>query len=99
MFWANSNDDISKTRNSYNIQPLKGVENYKMWFLKIRALLVESGLVLYITQPNYDIEPVIENEPPVLLSKKVEKMKSVILLNLENDSLVQIQHVEKLYNV
>ena len=99
MSWANSNDDISKTRNSYNIQLLKGAENYEMWFLRIRVLLVGNDLILYITQPNYDIKSIIESESSVLLFKKVEKIKFVILLNLKNDSLVQIQHVEKFYNV
>ena len=60
MSWANSTDDIFKTRNSYNIQPLKGAENYEMWFIRIRALLVGSGLVSYITIQNYGIESVIE---------------------------------------
>ena len=99
MFWANSIDDIFKTRNSYNIQFLKKAENYEMWFIRIRALLVESDLVLYITIQNYDIELVIENQPSVLLFKKIEKMKFVILFNLKNDLLVQIQHVEKSYNI
>ena len=35
----------------------------------------------------------------MLLFKKIEKMKFVILLNLKDDSLVQIQHVEKFYNI
>ena len=99
MSWANLINNIFKTRNSYNIQPLKEVENYEMWFIRIRALLVESGLVLYITIQNYDIEFVIESQPSMLLFKKVEKMKFVILLNLKNDSLIQIQHVEKFYNI
>ena len=90
MFWANSIDDIFKTRNSYNIQLLKEAENYKMWFIRIRALLVESDLVLYIIIQNYGIESVIKDQPSMLLFKKVEKVKSVILLNLKNDSLVQI---------
>ena len=99
MSWANSTDDISKTRNLYNIQFLKEAENYEMWFIRIRTLLAESGLVSYITIQNYNIEPVIENQPSVLLSKKTEKVKSVILLNLENGPLVQIQHVEKPYDI
>ena len=48
MSWANSIDDIFKARNSYNIQSLKEAENYEMWFIRIRALLAESGLVSYI---------------------------------------------------
>ena len=99
MSWANSTDDISKTRNSYNIQPLKGAENYEMWSIRIRALLAGSGLVSYITIQNYGIEPVIKGQPSVLLFKEAEKVKSVILLNLENGPLVQIQHVEKPYNI
>ena len=99
MSWANSSDDISKMRNSHNIQPLKGAENYEMWSLRIRALLAGYGLVSYITQPNYGIEPVIQGEIPVLLSKEAEKVKSVILLNLEDGPLVQIQHVKKPYDI
>ena len=99
MSWANSIDEIFKTRNSYNIQPLKGAENYEMWSIRIRALLAENDLVSYITIQNYGIKPVIEGQPSMLLFKKAEKMKFVILLNLKNDPLVQIQHVEKPYNI
>ena len=74
MSWANSIDNIFKTRNSYNIQPLKEAENYKMWSIRIRALLAGSDLVSYITIQNYDIEPVIEGQPSVLLFKKAEKV-------------------------
>ena len=70
-----------------------------MWSIRIRVLLAESGLVSYITIQNYGIEPVIEGQPSVLLSKEAEKVKSVILLNLEDGPLVQIQHVEKSYNI
>ena len=34
-----------------------------------------------------------------MLFKEVEKIKFVILLNLKNGLLIQIQHIEKLYNV
>ena len=61
MSWTNSIDDIFKTRNLYNIQPLKKAENYEMWFIRIRALLAESGLVSYITIQNYGIEFVIKD--------------------------------------
>ena len=61
MFWANSIDNIFKTRNSYNIQSLKKAENYEMWFIRIRALLVESDLVSYIIIQNYNIEFVIKS--------------------------------------
>ena len=99
MSWANSTDDISKARNSYNIQPLKGAENYEMWSIRIRALLAGSGLVSYIIIQDYGIESVIEGQSSVLLSKDAEKVKSVILLNLEDGPLVQIQHVDKPYNI
>ena len=99
MFWANSSDDVSKTRNSYNIQPLKGAENYEMWSLRIRALLVGNGLVSHVTISNHDIATVIEGEQSVLLSNEVEKAKSIILLNLADGSLVQIQHIEKFYDI
>ena len=99
MSWTNSSNDISKNRNSYNIQPLKETENYEMWSLRIRALLVENDLVSHVTIPNYDIETVIENEQFVLLSNEAEKAKSVILLNLTDGPLVQIQHIEKSYNI
>ena len=99
MSWANSIDDIFKARNSYNIQSLKEAENYEMWFIRIRALLVESDLVSYITIQDYNIESVIENQSSVLLFKDAEKIKSVILLNLKDGPLVQIQHVDKPYNI
>ena len=70
-----------------------------MWFIRIRVLLVENSLISYITIQNYNIESVIESQPSMLLFKKIEKIKFVILLNLKNDSLVQIQHVEKPYNI
>ena len=99
MSWANSSDDVSKTRNSYNIQPLKGAENYEMWSLRIRALLAGNGLVSHVTIPNHDIATVIEGEQPVLLSNEAEKAKSIILLNLADGPLVQIQHIEKPYDI
>ena len=99
MFWANSNDDVFKNRNSYNIQSLKKVENYEMWLLRIRALLVENNLVSHVTISNYNIETVIEDEQSVLLSNEIEKAKSIILLNLADEPLVQIQHIEKSYNI
>ena len=67
MSWTNSNDDVFKNRNSYNIQPLKGIENYEMWSLRIRALLIENDLISHVTISNYDIETMIENEQSVLL--------------------------------
>ena len=99
MFWANSSDDISKNRNSYNIQSLKEIENYEMWSLKIRALLAENDLISHVTIPNYDIKTVIESEQLVLLSNEIEKAKSMILLNLTDGPLVQIQHIKKPYNI
>ena len=96
---TNSNDNVSKTRNSYNIQSLKDVENYEMWLLRIRALLVENDLVSHVTISNYDIATIIENEQLVLLSNEIEKAKSIILLNLTNESLIQIQHIENFYNI
>ena len=60
MSWTNSIDDIFKTRNLYNIQSLKEAENYEMWFIRIRALLVENDLVSYIIIQNYGIKLVIE---------------------------------------
>ena len=99
MSWTNSSDDISKNRNSYNIQPLKGAENYEMWSLRIRALLIENDLVSHVTISNYDIETMIENKQLVLLSNEIEKTKSMILLNLIDESLIQIQHIEKSYDI
>ena len=99
MFWTNSNNDVSKTRNSYNIQSLKSAENYEMWSLRIRALLVENDLVSYVTILNHNIATIIENEQSILLSNEIEKTKSIILLTLVNESLIQIQHIEKLYNI
>ena len=99
MSWANSSDDISKNRNSYNIQSLKGAENYEMWSLRIRALLAGNGLVSHVSISNYGIETVVEGGQPVLLSNEAEKAKSVILLNLADGPLVQIQHIEKSYDI
>ena len=99
MSWTNSSDDVFKNRNSYNIQPLKEIENYEMWSLKIRALLAGNDLVSHVTILNYDIETIVEDEQSVLLSKKAEKAKSIILLNLADESLVQIQHIEKSYDI
>ena len=62
MFWANSSDDISKIRNSYNIQPLKKVENYEIWFIRVHALLTENGLTSYVTISNHDMKAIIENQ-------------------------------------
>ena len=90
MFWINSINNIFKTRNLYNIQFLKKAKNYKMWFIRIRILLIESDLVLYIIIQNYDIEFIIEKQSSILLFKNIEKIKFVILFNLKNDSLVQI---------
>ena len=99
MSWANSSDDVSKNRNSYNIQSLKEAENYEMWSLRIRALLIGNDLVSHVTISNYDIETMVEGEQFVLLSNEAEKTKSVILLNLVDESLVQIQHIEKSYDI
>ena len=99
MSWVNSSNNVSKNRNSYNIQPLKEAENYEMWSLRIRALLAGNSLVSYVTIPNYGIETVVEGEQSVLLSKEVEKTKSIILLNLADGPLVQIQHIEKPYDI
>ena len=99
MSWANSSDDIFKNRNSYNIQPLKGAENYEMWSLRIRALLVGNDLISHVSISNYDIETVIEDGQLVLLSNEVEKAKSMILLNLADEPLIQIQHIEKSYDI
>ena len=99
MSWANSSDDVSKNRNSYNIQPLKKAENYEMWSLRIRALLAGNDLVSHVTISNYDIETIIEGEQSILLSKEAEKAKSIILLNLTEGPLVQIQHIEKPYDI
>ena len=99
MFWTNSNDDVSKNRNSYNIQPLKEAENYEMWSLRIRALLAGNDLISHVTIPNYDIKTIIEGEQPIMLSNEAEKAKSIILLNLADGPLVQIQHIEKPYDI
>ena len=99
MFWVNSIDDCSKQRNSYNISLLKEIENYELWSLQIRALLVENELAFYISQSNLDIEFVIEGGLSILLFKEVEKIKFIILLNLVDESLVQIQHIEKSYDI
>ena len=61
-----------------------------MWFIRIRALLTKSNLVLYIIIQNYNIEFVIEGQFLILLFKDVEKIKFVILLNLKNGLLIQI---------
>ena len=97
MSWTNSSDDVSKNRNSYNIQSLKEVENYEMWSLRIRALLAGNGLVSHVTIPNYGIETV--DGQSVILSNEAEKAKSIILLNLADGPLVQIQHIEKPYDI
>ena len=99
MSWVNSIDDCSKQRNSYNISLLKGIENYELWFIRIRALLVGNELAFYISQSNFGIELVIEGDLSILLFKEVEKIKSIILLNLVDESLVQIQHIEKSYDI
>ena len=99
MSWTNSTDDCSKQRNSYNISLLKGTENYELWSIRIRALLAENELTSYISQPNLDIELVIEDGLSILLFKEVEKIKSIILLNLVDEPLVQIQHIEKPYDI
>ena len=67
MFWANSSDDISKTRNSYNIQSLKEAENYEIWFIQVHALLTENDLASYVTISNHDMKTVIENQQSILL--------------------------------
>ena len=41
----------------------------------------------------------IEDDLSILLFKEVEKIKFIILLNLADESLVQIQHIEKLYDI
>ena len=73
MFWANSNDNISKIRNSYNIQSLKEIENYEIWFIRIHALLVENDLVSYVTISNHDMKIVIKNQQLVCCLMKIKK--------------------------
>ena len=41
----------------------------------------------------------IEGGLSILLFKEVEKIKFIILLNLVDESLVQIQHIEKSYDI
>ena len=99
MFWANSSDDISKIRNSYNIQSLKKVENYEIWFIRVHALLIENDLTSYVTISNYDMKTVIKDQQSVLLFNESQKAKSIILLNLIDDSLIQIRHIQHSYNI
>ena len=93
MFWTNSSDDISKTRNSYNIQSLKKVENYEIWFIRVHVLLIENDLISYVTISNHDMKAVIENQQSILLFNENQKTKLIILLNLIDDSLIQIRHI------
>ena len=93
MFWANSNDNISKTRNSYNIQSLKKAENYEIWFIRVHVLLIENDLISYVTISNHDMKAVIENQQSILLFNENQKTKLIILLNLIDDSLIQIRHI------
>ena len=99
MFWTNSSDDISKIRNSYNIQSLKKVENYEIWFIRVHVLLIENDLISYVTISNHDMKAVIENQQLVLLFNENQKTKSIILLNLIDDSLIQIRHIQHSYNI
>ena len=99
MFWANSSDDISKTRNSYNIQSLKEAEDYEIWFIRVHALLIENDLASYVTISNHDMKAVIESQQLVLLFNENQKAKSIILLNLIDDSLIQIRHIQHSYNI
>ena len=99
MSWANSSDDISKTRNSYNIQPLKGAEDYEIWSIRVHALLAGNGLASYVTIPNHGMEAVIEGQQPVLLSNEGQKAKSIILLNLTDGPLIQIRHIQHPYDI
>ena len=99
MFWANSSDDISKTRNSYNIQPLKGAEDYEIWFIRVHALLVGNDLASYVTISNHGMKVVIEGQQSVLLFNEGQKAKSIILLNLIDGPLIQIRHIQHSYDI
>ena len=91
--------DIIKQKLTYYIEPLRGEENYELWFIRIDSLLAREGLLNHIKYSDYDIEPVIELDERVHQSSDSIKTSSLIKLNLCDGPLLQVRHINKPYEI
>ena len=91
--------NITKQKLTYHIEPLKGEENYELWSIRIDSLLAREELLNYIKYSDYNIESVIKDDESVIQSSDSIKATSLIKLNLCDGSLLQIRHINKLYEV
>ena len=62
-------------------------------------MLTREELLNYIKYFDYNIESVIEDGEPVIQSSDSIKTTSLIKLNLCDESLLQIRHINKFYEI
>ncbi len=91
--------DISKQKSTYQIEPLRGEENYELWSIRMSALLSKEGLAQYIKIVNFGYSAVIENRLLVEPDEKAIKAEALIKLNLFDGPLLQVRHISKPYEV
>ena len=99
MSWNYNKNNIFKQRNSIYMEPLKGEKNYELWSICIKALLASLKLVFYLIIQDYDTVPVIEGENTILESNNFIKTTSIIKLNCDEGPLLQIQYINKSYDI
>jgi len=91
--------DTKSQKITFNIEPLKGEQNYELWNIRIESLLAKEGLTKYLKIPNFGYEPVVEGEEPINESPEAAKTTAIIKLNLADGPLLQIRHIFKAFDV
>src|ERR1700678_492622 len=76
---------IGSTTNIYQIEPLKGAENYAIWKIKMMDILTDQGLWDYVTET-------AQTDPDLLntWNKKDRTALSMIRLRIADKLLVYI---------
>ena len=63
-----------KSKRTYQIDPLKGVENYEIWRIECEALLTREGLLKYVRIKDFGYSECVEGEQDNLIpDDKAEK--------------------------
>ena len=99
MSWSNYEGDISKQRNSFHIEPLKGEENYELWSIRTSAMIASKGNLNYITIRDYNIVPAIEGGEPNVSPPESIQTASLIKLLCADGPLLQVQHIDRPYEI
>ena len=89
-----------KSKRTYQIDPLKGVENYEIWRIECEALLTREGLLKYVRIKDFGYSECVEGEQDNLIpDDKAEKAASIIKLNCLHGPLLQTQNIKKPYDL